>query len=224
MLIGFVCGLEREAVLLPKSVHVRCCGPGPDRARRAARTLIADGCDALVSFGTAGGLDPTLPSGTLLIPPAVVWSDSGNLPWEIKVDPSLRAHLSTAAGPGDSLAPLLGSDVPILSPEAKADLFARFGATAVDMESHAVAREAQERAVPFAIVRAIADPASRTIPVWALGGVDEKGRTRILPILAALLRAPARTKALARLAGDAKAAENALKASWSGFSPLVFPH
>ena len=34
------------------------------------------GCDALVSFGLAGGLDPTLRPGTLIVPSAVIAGDS----------------------------------------------------------------------------------------------------------------------------------------------------
>lgn len=219
MLIGVVCGLEREAALFGTSRFVRFYGPGPERARQAAQSLLADGCGALVSFGTAGGLDPALPPGTLLVPPAVVWSDRGGMTCEIRVDSSLQARLSSIGGVYESIAPVLGSDDPVVSLGSKADLFARFGASAVDMESHAVAQEARDRAVPFAIVRAIADPASRSIPPWALGGVDEKGRTRILPILAALLRDPRRTKALVHLAGDAKAAEKALKSATRALVP-----
>ena len=62
-----VCGLPREARLLRGLPYlVRCEGPGAANARRAAQALIAEGCDALVSFGVAGGLDPKLRPGDIV--------------------------------------------------------------------------------------------------------------------------------------------------------------
>ncbi len=41
-------------------------------AEAAARRLIDEGSDALVSFGLAGGLDPALRPGALIVPSAVI--------------------------------------------------------------------------------------------------------------------------------------------------------
>lgn len=211
---GFVCGLVREAALAPKAVPQVCFGPGPEAAARAAEALLDIGCEALVSFGTAGGLDPAAFSGALLTPHVVVWTGADGTLARAETAASVRALFP----PGLS-EPLFGSDEPLLTPQAKAALFALSRAVAVDMESHAVARVAREAGVPFAVVRAVADPADRIVPTWAMGGVNAKGETQAAAIIGALLRSPGRIGPLVRLARDAGRAEAALKAAASAVQP-----
>ncbi len=65
MRLAVVTGMSSEAALLAAadSLLVRCEGPGPDAARRAAEGAVAEGATALMSFGLAGGLDPALAPG-----------------------------------------------------------------------------------------------------------------------------------------------------------------
>jgi hypothetical protein len=73
------------------------------------------------------------------------------------------------------------------SPNDKADAFARFGALAIDMESHHVARAAAERGLPFIAVRAISDQAHEALPAVMASFVDTEGRTKMSAVLAALI-------------------------------------
>src|SRR5262249_56207770 len=80
---GCIVGMRREARLLgrlSRELMVGCAGADPARARLLARRLIDQGVAGLVSFGLAGGLDPALPPGTLLLPPVVLLPDGRPLP------------------------------------------------------------------------------------------------------------------------------------------------
>ena len=96
------------------------------------------------------------------------------------------------------------------TPAAKALLFASFGALAVDMESGAVAEACVRAGKPFAVLRAIADPAGRGIPALAMRGLGPEGETRPLAVAAGLLRRPGDLPALIRLGRDSQAALAAL--------------
>ncbi|WP_413205618.1 purine phosphorylase [Rhodospirillum sp. A1_3_36] len=215
--LGVVTGLAMEAALVPVGTSPRliahCAGPGPAAAAKAAWHLLEKGCEGLVSYGTAGGLDPALASGTLVLATEILGL-RGSLP--LPLDSIARAALRETCerrGIPHAEGALLGSDTAILSPKDKAALFQETGALAVDMESHRVAEIAQDAGLPFLAVRVVADPANRTVPSWALKGVDAKGETRALPILLAVLMAPWRIPALIHLAKDSARASTTLEAA-----------
>jgi adenosylhomocysteine nucleosidase len=215
--LGVVTGLAMEAALIPVGTSPRlithCAGPGPDAAARAAWRLLEKGCEGLVSFGTAGGLDPALASGTLVLA-TEIRRLGGAL--TLPVDSVARAALRETCnrrGIPYAEGPLLGSDTAILSPKEKGRLFKETGALAVDMESHRVAGIAQDAGLPFLAVRVVADPANRAVPSWALKGIDAKGETQALPILLAVLMAPWRIPALIHLAQDSARASTTLEAA-----------
>jgi nucleoside phosphorylase len=105
---------------------------------------------------------------------------------------------------------LYGSDSIYASPEEKARLHRETGALAVDMESHGVARAARAAAIPFAAIRAIADPASRALPKAALNAVAPDGRTRVLATLLECAKRPRDLPALLQLGADSNRALNSL--------------
>lgn len=212
MIPGFVCGLEREAALLPGGSRVLCLGPGPRKAKKAAHRLLVEGCDALVSFGTAAGLAPGLAPGTLLLPERIVWqgdeAETDQRLLELLIPPEIRQRAERGI--------LYGVNEPLFGPEDKSALFRSSRAVAADMESHAIAVEAQACAVPFCVIRAVADPAGRSVPPWIMGGVDKHGKTRVMPLLRALAVSPPRVGPVVRLARDAFAAEKTLRKALSG--------
>ncbi|SRR5271170_560500 len=106
---------------------------------------------------------------------------------------------------------IVGADAPVIDAKGKAALFAASGAVAVDMESAIVARVAQRHNVPFAILRVIADPASRSLPSSALGAMGPDGEFDVAGLLAGLIANPGQLLALARLAADARRAFSVLK-------------
>jgi hypothetical protein len=84
------------------------------------------------------------------------------------------------------------------------------GALAVDMESHIAGAKAAAHGVPFAVCRAIVDPAWRTLPSAATAGLRDDGSTALGPILRELIRQPSQLGALMQVAVDARAARLSL--------------
>ena len=161
-----------------------------------------------MSFGIAGGLDPALSPGRVIVATAVIDGQGGQLDchgaWRDELTAAL-ASLSPLA------ARLAGRDGAIVTVAEKALLHAPHGAAAVDMESHAVARVAARAGLPFAAVRAIADPADRALPGAALAGFGEHGELRLAPVIGELLRHPAQLPALLGVARDSRKAMAALR-------------
>lgn len=155
----------------------------------------------LVSFGLAGGLDPAMIPGTVLVP-AIVLLDAER--WD--ADDALLRRLGGAT-PGA----LYGGGKVVASAAAKAAL-ARTGAVAVDLESAAVARTARQHGLPFAVLRAVCDGAGRDLPRAALVALDGAGRIGGLRVAWAAASRPWEIPDLVRLGGDAARARHALVA------------
>jgi hopanoid-associated phosphorylase len=211
--LGIVTGLAREIACLHPidraGTHVFAAGGSFPRAYGAAKAWVEAGAVAgLVSFGIAGALDPALRPGEIVVAREVVDAEGGS--W---LAPAEWQSRIAAALPGARRGAIFGAGRPVASPADKAALFDAFGALAVDMESHGVARAAAEAELPFVAVRVVADPAERALPRAALAGMDERGGTRIAPVLRALAARPAEVPALLRVARDAGAAFAALKAA-----------
>ncbi len=202
--VGIITALKREAHCLSgapsETTLISTCGPGPARASGAAEGLIAQGCEALVSFGVAGGLDPALTPGTLVLATEVVPPTGPVLPTDIEWRKRLAAHFTDRLNFVER--PLAGVDRVLAKPGEKQESFRSTGAAAVDMESHAIALAAQAAGVPFMALRAIADPAGRALPRAALGGVGPSGETRRISVLAGLLARPWEVLTLIALARD----------------------
>jgi adenosylhomocysteine nucleosidase len=92
-------------------------------------------------------------------------------------------------------------------------LSARTGASAVDLESGAVARVAARHRLPFAVLRAVCDPAQRSLPPAALAALNSEGAIRTLSVLGSIVARPWQIPALLRLALDAALARHALARS-----------
>src|SRR6201996_2268198 len=91
---------------------------------------------------------------------------------------------------------------PLVTADDKRALHRSSGALAVDMESHIAGAMAAAQRVPFAICRAIVDPAWRTLPSAATAGLRDDGSTALGPILRELIRQPSQLGALLPLAAD----------------------
>ncbi|MDR6205252.1 phosphorylase [Paraburkholderia graminis] len=179
-----------------------------DLLERALSAAVARGCSGIVSFGTAGGLAPDLKPGALVIADAVV-SPFGRVPTDAAWANRLAAALGTARL-GSRRGPMAAVAAPLMSADDKRALHRSTGALAVDMESHLAGAVAAARGLPFAVCRAIVDPAWRTLPSAATAGLRDDGSTALAPILRELLRQPSQIGALIQVAIDARAARVSL--------------
>lgn len=219
--IGIVSALEAEASTLgPAARHgaglrqladgalLAVSGIGGTAAAAAARRLVLAGAGALASFGLAGGLDPTLICGAVLLPEEVIAGDGDTvLPTSREWRQRLRAALpeSCIACGGR----LLTSGRPIGQPRAKADAWRHAGAVAVDMESASIAQVAEQAGLPFIALRVIVDTAADELPAAVLAA-SVGGRLRVGRLLGGLLRAPGELSALIRLSARYRIASRVL--------------
>lgn len=200
---GLVVGLASEArVARALGWPIAVGGGTAAGARMAAERLLREGVDALVSFGIAGALDPTLRPGTIVVPHGVL-VDGEHMP----TDAALGARLGVP-----SKLVVLAADRIIATAADKADLFTSTSAAAVDMESGAVAKVAARHGIPFAVLRAICDPAERDLPPAAMVPTNQHGGIVLRRILRSLFTRPAQLPALPGLAADARVAHRALRA------------
>lgn len=200
--LGIITGLQSEARCLSQfptdqRPTILCSGANAARARSAAHELIAGGCDALVSFGIAGGLTPGLGTGVLVIAETIIAPDGRrydtNAAWRSSVGAAAVNKLDIRIGN------LVGSDEAITTLDGKRRLWEASGAVAVDMESHAVAGAAAERQVPFLALRVVADSHDRVLPSWVGKGVNKNGSLRLGVIVKEVISAPGEFPDLVRL-------------------------
>jgi adenosylhomocysteine nucleosidase len=162
----------------------------------------------VMSWGVCGGLDPRLRPGDLVVGAEVV-SDDGSIRTDEAVSSSLKRGL-TDAGARVVVDRLAAADAPVLTAGAKAQLRNATGAAAVDMESLTAGRYALEQEAPFAILRAVADPADRDLPPLVLKAVGSDGRIDLAGLILELIRSPGQLPGLSAAARDSQAAFRAL--------------
>ena len=199
---------QDEPVLLQDGTLLSVSGIGELAAARAALSLIGAGAKALVSFGLAGGLDPTLTAGTIFLPSEVMDAQHQVLPtwngWRERVGQALASSAPMVAGK------LLSSPKALTAVRDKALIFQATGAAAVDMESMAVARAAASCALPFLAVRVIVDTAYDALPPALIEATDA-GQLRVGRLIGWLACAPTNIVSLMRLARRYQIASRALR-------------
>jgi hopanoid-associated phosphorylase len=170
----------------------------------ALNAAITHQCSGVLSFGIAGGLDPTLRPGVQIVASAVV-TERGILATDESWSSSLmHAH------PRAIRAPILSVRQPVADPAGKRAHLQRTGGAAVDMESHIAGEIAHKHGLPFAALRVVADPATRRVPQAALCGLRPDGRTDAFAVMRALMRRPGDIAGTVRIARDARIARLAL--------------
>jgi adenosylhomocysteine nucleosidase len=184
-------------------------GIGLVAAEAAARALIEAGVSALMTFGMAGGLDPTLEAGSVVLPRELI-SEAGTR-W--LASRSWRERVAAAVSPLRAVTEgnLLTSVRAIDTPAGKTAAFRATGAAAVDMESAAVAEIAGKHNLPFIAVRVIVDTAADKLP-RAVVNASRAGKVHIGRLVAGLVVAPGEIVALIRLAQRYRIAIRSLRA------------
>lgn len=211
---GVVTGLAAESACLEglaaeRWLRLRCAGARPAVARAAAEALVAEGCRALISFGLAGGLAADLAPGSIVLADAVVTADGRHFTvdagWQHRLHAALGTDFPVATGT------IVGVDAPVTTPAAKHALGQATGALACDMESHRLAAVALTAGLPFLVVRAIGDAATRALPAWLGTTIEADGRPRLDAVLAGLARRPGDLPALIKIAFETRRSLAALR-------------
>ena len=196
-MLGVITGLKAEARLANPLGFVLAGGAN---AAEAAARLADEGATALLSFGLAGGLSEAVPPGTLIIPGVIL---SGGA--RFATDPALTAWLG-----GQTCDTLAAERLTVATAEDKRALHRRTGATAVDLESGAVAEIAHGRGMAFAALRCVCDGVDTDLPAAAMVALSAKGAIMIERVLFSLLEQPRQIGALIRLSRQAACARASL--------------
>lgn len=205
-----VTGLVQEAkIAAGPGMTVICSSSDPVQLR----TLLADFDPAsvrgVISFGVAGGLDPELKSGAVVVATEVV---AGNSRWA--ASEALSDELIAGAGVGRQKVfrgGLVGVEKVVTGQAGKAALRSEFGAAAVDMESHIAAQFAAKAGLPFAALRVVSDPADRALPEIATTAIKPNGDIDMRKVLRGIARNPLVIRALVSTGRDFNRALRSLR-------------
>ncbi len=213
MRIGIVCGLQSEARAFAAAIEqhkwpVVVSGANAARAYAGAQKLLADGVDGLISLGLSGALIEALATGEGICAQSCWHPHLGLLAGPAGVLAGVeQAAMDAGCRPGR----VVGSDRLISTLDEKADLQLASNALAVDMETHEVARAAQEAGRPWLAIRAVADTSESSIPSATQEAVGPNGGVRVGRVMWGLARRPWELGAVLRLGSESARAHDELK-------------
>jgi len=210
--ILIVTGLVQEArIAAGPGMAVICSSSSPKQLRALLTVVDPESIRGVISFGVAGGLDPTLRSGDVVVATEVL---AGDARWAAGL--SLTDDLIGKLTSGRRRVVrgcLAGAEEVVTGQSCKAALHSETGAAAVDMESHIAAAYAAEAGLPFAALRVISDPAHRALPALARTAIKPNGRIDIAAILRGIARNPRSVSALVSTGIDFNRALRSLRIS-----------
>lgn len=215
--IGIVTALKSEAQCLEavrdsELIEIIVGGVGPGNAEQAARSLCKLNCTALISFGLAGALNPSLPLGSLILASRVLAKND----LEIKCSPGwsdrITRQISELSPATNVMAgDLFTAEAIVTSVFEKRSLFQNSGAIAVDMEASSVGQVAAERGLDFMAVKSISDTANQTLPDNLNDMVSPDGGVRPFRAVGKALSKPSSVRQFLKLAAGSKHAHRTLR-------------
>jgi len=205
---------------------VICSSSDPQQLRALLTVFDPTTIRGVVSFGVAGGLDPSLKSGDVVVATEVM---SGDTRWLAGLSLTEEQIASIALGRRRVVrGGLAGVEEVVMAQACKAALRSVTGAAAVDMESHIAAAYAAEHDLPFAALRVISDPATRALPALARAAIKPNGDIDLRTVLRGIARNPRALRALVSTGIDFNRALKSLRGCRSfllggdGFVPANF--
>lgn len=217
-----VTGLRQEAeIAAGDGVATLCSGGNPNLLRERLSALYAGTSGGelrgILSFGLAGGLAPHLQPGDVVIASHVVAENErhdAHTDWHRAIvsgfDDTARVHRGAIAG----------HDAVLTNAAGKATLHTATGALAIDMESHIAAEYARKHGLPFAAIRAISDPAGRSLPELASNALRPDGSVDLMKVMTGVVRTPAQIPALIAAGIDSNRAFASLRRCRGLLGPL----
>jgi adenosylhomocysteine nucleosidase len=199
-------GLEVEAKIARRAGLAAVVGGGNHRRTIEVVEEAGSQAECLVSFGIAGALRPGLKPGDIVLSTEVIDEDRRWVTGE-----SLRVRIPELVQQiGAIEGPVLGAQMVLATEADKRRAWQETGAIAVDLESVVVARASAALGIPFLVLRAIADPATRSLPPAALLPLSAEGRPQVGQVLASVMRRPQQLPSLFGVAREARQALAAL--------------
>ena len=184
-----VTGLVQEArIAAGPGMTVICSSSDPQQLRALLTVFDPATIRGVISFGVAGGLDPTLKSGDVVVATEVL---AGDARWLAGLP--LNEELIVSVGLGRRRivrGRLAGAEQVVAARHVKAALHSETGAAAVDMESHIAADYAEKAGLPFAALRVISDPATRALPPLAMAAIKPNGDIDMRKVMRGIVRNP----------------------------------
>jgi adenosylhomocysteine nucleosidase len=193
--ILIVTGLVQEARIAAGPGMTVICSSSDSQQLRALLTVFDPSTiRGVISFGVAGGLDPSLKSGDVVVATEVV---AGDARWLAGLALNEELIANVAMGRRRVVrGGLAGAEEVVAAQARKAALWIQTGASAVDMESHIAAAYADEAGLPFAALRVISDPAHRALPALARNALKPNGEIDLRKVLRGVARNPRALRAL----------------------------
>jgi hopanoid-associated phosphorylase len=190
-----VTGLVQEArIAAGPGMSVICSSSDPQQLRALLTVVDPSTIRGVISFGVAGGLDPALKPGDVVVATEVL---AGDTRWLAGLTLNEELIASVALGRSRVVrGGLAGVEQVVAARSVKAALRLETGAAAVDMESHIAAAYAADAGLPFAALRVIADPADRALPPLAVSAIKPNGDIDLRKVLSGVARNPMMLRAL----------------------------
>lgn len=222
MTVGIVVALPEElSTLTSQKIAKGCCvfitdtivvgyfGAGAGNASAAAERLIAQGTTRLLSWGCAAALSDTLKPGDLVLADTLIDAEGAHL--SIDSDWHRAAQKCLSNSRPVHTGSLAESHSIVAYAKDKQHLHRQTGAIALDMESVAIAKVAQQHRLPFLAIRAIADPADMDLPKAVSYAFNDQGDIVLTRLLSFIARHPSEVPGLIKLGLHFNAAQNTLK-------------
>ncbi len=188
-------------------VLIAACGIGKVNAAALTQALLGAGAAAVLFTGVAGGVDPGLRVGDLVVARDAVQHDvdvtplgydEGQVPGEPPVwaaEPGLRdlvadaaAEVAAVEGVRLVVGRVASGDAFVADPVRVADLRRRFAASCAEMEGAAVAQVCARWGVPWSIVRSVSDTADNDASVDFLAFTEVAARRAVAVVRGTLRR------------------------------------
>ena len=232
MITGIIAALPEELSTLTSAKPKKgCClviaehiliiqsGTGPKNAEQAAKQLLHQGAERLISWGCAAALSPDLRPGDLTLPEQLISDDLESIdircPWLTEMQALLKplnpaSHISLAS-----------SNTIVATSKDKQDIYRKTGAAALDMESVAIAKVAKAHRIDFLAIRSIADPADMNLPKAVAHALNQDGEVNIAKLLNHLIKHPLELPSLIQLGRHFHASQKTLKRAASIWLPSI---
>ncbi len=203
---------------LARNIAVVQAGVGAESARHAASLLVEAGAVRLASSGAAGGLDPSLTAGDVVVATTVLSPRKSGSAYIMRCDQSLSdamAQKLETQGIPVKRGPVYTSPTALCSVTEKQRLFRETGALVVDMEASGLAGAAMGFGAATVVIKVVCDDAVSAVPDALAEALRSDGSVNILHIFKAVLKNPRVAKRLISLDADFRKAMTALEKCWN---------